>query len=214
MSEKQPQYNISKSAVKLSLEVVEAIYKALFEMFNSAYPVSEALKNSIIRHSQVKVFKRKQHMLEIGKINRDIHFVFSGTLWGYYLKDNGTERISWFLKENDMAISVVSFHEQVPSYEGIYVYKDAICISMSYEMLEWNFDNFLEFNVIGRKLKIPYHVKDNIRVYSFLIEDAKQKYNRLLGEFPDILNRVPAKIVASFLDITPETLSRIRAGKY
>jgi hypothetical protein len=214
MSEKQPQYNISKSAAKLSIEVVEAIYKALFEMFNSAYPVSEALKNSIIRHSQVKVFKRKQHMLEIGKINRDIHFVFSGTLWGYYLKDNGTERISWFLKENDMAISVVSFHEQVPSYEGIYVYKDAICISMSYEMLEWNFDNFLEFNVIGRKLKIPYHVKDNIRVYSFLIEDAKQKYNRLLGEFPDILNRVPAKIVASFLDITPETLSRIRAGKY
>ncbi|SIO47819.1 Crp/Fnr family transcriptional regulator [Chitinophaga niabensis] len=214
MSEKKPQYNISKSASKLSMEVVEAIYNALFEMFNSAYPVSEGLKNSIIRHSQVKVFKRKQYMLEIGKVNRDIHFVFSGTLWGYYLKNNGAERISWFLKENDMAISVVSFHEQIPSYEAIYVYKEAICISMSYEMLEWNFDNFLEFNVIGRKLKIPYHVKDNIRVYSYLVEDATQRYNRLLKDIPDIFSRVPAKAVASFLDIAPETLSKIRAGKY
>jgi hypothetical protein len=214
MSEKQPHYNISKSASKLSLDFIEAIYAVLFARFSAIYPVSEALRNSIIRHSQVKVFKRKQHMLEIGKVNRDIHFIFSGTLWGYYLDEKGIKGISWFLKENDMAISVVSFHEQVPSYEGIYVYSDAICISMSYEMMEWHFANFLEFNIIGRQLKIHYHVRDNKRLFSFLTENAKQRYSRLLEEFPDIFGRVPAKIVASYLNITPETLSRIRAGKY
>ena len=214
MSEKQPHYNVSKSAAKLSIDFIEAIYTALFARFNAIYPISEALKNSIIRHSEVRVFKRKQHMLEIGKVNRDIHFIFSGTLWGYYLKENGTERISWFLIENDMAISVVSFHEQMASYEGIYVYSDAICISMSHEMMEWHFANFLEFNIIGLQLKIHYHVKDNKRLYSHLTENATQKYNRLLEDIPDIFSRVPAKAVASYLDIAPETLSKIRGRKY
>lgn len=214
MSEQQPRYNVSKSASKLNMEVIEAIYSALFEMFGKIYPVSEALKHSIIRHTEVKILKRKQHLLEIGKINQEIHFIFSGILWGYYIDEKGVERISWFLKEGDMAISVVSFHRQVPSYEGIYVHKDAICISMSHEMLEWHYANFLEFNVYGRVLQTPYYMKDNIRVYSSLMEDAKQRYNRLLEEIPDIFNRVPAKMVASYLGITPETLSRIRAGKY
>lgn len=214
MSEKQLHYNICKSASKLSLDVIEAAYATLFALFNSIYPINEALKESIIRQSQIKVFKRKQHMLEIGKVNRDIHFIFSGTLWGYYIDDKGLLRISWFLKENDMAISVVSFHEQIPSYEGIYVYEETVCISMSHEMMEWHFRNFLEFNVIGLQLKILYHVKDNKRIFSYLTEDAKKRYNRLLEEFPDIFNRVPGKIIASYLDITPETFSRIRAGKY
>ncbi|MRG46703.1 Crp/Fnr family transcriptional regulator [Chitinophaga sp. SYP-B3965] len=213
MSEKQPQYNIHKSASKLSIEIIEAIYKVLFERFNMIYPVSEDLWNSIIRHSQVKVFKKKQHMLEIGKINRDIHFIFSGTLWAYYVGEKG-ERISWFLIEGDMAISVVSFHNQIKSYEGIYVHEEAICISMSHEMLQWHYANFVEFNVIGLQTIIPYHVKDNVRVYSSIMEDATERYNRLLETIPDIFTRVPANRVASYLDISAETLSRIRAGKY
>lgn len=214
MSVQQPPYNTSKSASKLSLAFIEAIYTALFAKLNAIYPISEALKYSIIRNSQVELFKKGEHLLEIGKVNRNINFIFKGFLWSYYINDKGVERISWFLMSGDMAISVVSFHEQIKSYEGIYVHKEVISISMPYEMLEWHYDNFLEFNVHGRKLKIPYHVKDNIRVYSSIVEDVTQRFNRLMTTIPDIFEHAPAKKVASYLDVTPETLSKIRAGKY
>lgn len=214
MSVQQPPYNTSKSASKLSLAFIEAIYAALFAKLNAIYPISEALKHSIIKNSQVELFKKGEHLLEIGKVNRNINFIFKGFLWGYYINDKGVERISWFLIGGDIAISVVSFHEQIKSYEGMYVHEEVISISMPYDMLEWHYDNFLEFNVHGRKLKVPYHVKDNKRVYSSIMEDAKQRYNRLLKEIPDILDRVPSKIVASYLDVAPATLSKIKRGKY
>lgn len=210
MSVEKPPYNFTKSAAHFSTKEIENFYKQLFALFNSIYPLSRALRRSIIKHTRVEVFKKDAMILEIGKINKRINFVVSGLLMAYYVKDNADKRVSWFLKEGAMAISVVSYELQVPSYEAIMALEDTICISMSHDDHEWHYEKFLAFNVYGRKLKIPFHIIDNQRVYSSIMENATQRYKRLLATLPDIFQRVKLEYIASYLGITQQSLSRIR----
>ena len=118
------------------------------------------------------------------------------------------------MKEGDFVISIVSFYTQTPSEEMIETIEDCILWSISYQRLHQLYFQFPEFNWVGRLLTEHYYVLSEQRTQNLRKKTADERYRHLVTSFPDISNRVPLKSIASYLGISFETLSRLRAKKW
>ena len=155
---------------------------------------------------------KKEFILKEGRICYNIYFVKKGLLRCYYFKDD-KEICAWFMKETDIIFSVESFLNQVPSRENIQAIEDCTLYFIEYEELQYLYHHCPEFNFVGRVLTEKYYQLSEQRLYSLRMQKALERYNFILNHFPQIILRVPSKYIASYLGITEETLSRIRAFK-
>ena len=117
------------------------------------------------------------------------------------------------MKENDIIISVESFFRQTKSIESIQALEETVLYSISYNELQYIYRQFPEFNFIARVLTEKYYTLSEQRLYSIRMQRSHERYQYLLDHFPELIQRVPAKYLASYLGITEETLSRIRSKK-
>jgi len=184
--------------------------EALFTLLTSIHPLSEGLVNHLAKTLRTKSISKKQYLLKAGHISRQICFIEKGLLRCFY-EQGEAEVSSWFMKEGDVIISVESFFKQVPSYEIIQALEDCTVYYISYEQLMYAYMNFVEFNFVGRILTEKYYTLCEQRLYSLRMHKAVERYNDLLQNDPEIIQRVPSKYVASYLGISLETLSRVKS---
>jgi CRP-like cAMP-binding protein len=195
---------------QFSADERDAMYSNMFALFNSIYPVSQALQEVIRQNAGVVFFRKRSVILEHGKICRYCYFGVKGLVRAYYVKDSGHEVTSWFMKEGDIIISVQSFFRQEASHEVLEAMEDTVCIALRQDQLEQIYRVYPEFNYIGRKLTEEYYIQMENRAFSLRMDNATQRYQKLLQQHPDIITRVPLTHIASYLGISPSTLSRIR----
>jgi CRP/FNR family transcriptional regulator, anaerobic regulatory protein len=182
----------------------------LFIQLNGIRRLSAGLENRLRVILTKKHFKKGEIILEQGKVSKDIYFIKTGLIRGFEWKKN-QEVTTWLMKEGDIIFSPESFMEQVPSDESIVALEDCEVWGITYDQLESIYDEFPEFNRHGRIITGKYYIH-NKKLNSFLTRyTAKEKYLILLQNEPDLIKRVPLKYLASYLDVTPETLSAIRA---
>jgi CRP-like cAMP-binding protein len=184
----------------------------LLNYLNSLHPLSQGANDYLLENLKTIEIPKKQFLLKQGKICYSIYFVKKGLLRCFYIKDD-KEISSWFMKETDVIISVESFFNQSVSYENIQALEDCILYYIDYYELQCLYNTFPEFNFVGRALTEKYYQLSEQRLYSLRMQRAFEKYNFLMDHFPQIIQRVPSKYIASYLGITEETLSRIRALK-
>ena len=185
----------------------------LMFFLNSIHPLSKETRDFIMSRLQFIEISKKDFVLREGNVCQDIYFVARGLLRCFYNKDE-KEVSAWFMKEGDVVISVESFLNQTKSKENIQALEDCSLFYINYDELQFAYSNFSDFNSIGRILTEKYYLLSEQRLYSLRMQRASEKYLFLLNHFPQILLRVPLKYIASYLGITEETLSRIRAMKY
>ena len=178
-------------------------------MLTRILPISDELKQAIVRHSEIRSFKKKELMLKRGKVCQYSWFVVKGLVRAYCVKDD-KEITSWFMSENDI-IFVRSFFTQQPSEEYIQALEETTCICLDHEGLQQIYATYMEFNFIGRKLMESYYLQSEERAFSLRFHHAQERYQQLLVSQPDIINRVFLGYIASYLGISQSTLSRIRA---
>jgi CRP/FNR family transcriptional regulator, anaerobic regulatory protein len=186
--------------------------KELLAFLNSIYPLSESASDYLNENLKAIEIPKKGFILKQGRICYNIYFVNKGLLRCYYNKDD-KEINSWFMKEYDVIFSVESFLNQTPSYENIQAIEDSILHYITYAELQYLYNNCAEFNFIGRVVTEQYYKLSEQRLYSIRMQKAHERYNFIMNHFPQIILRVPSKYIASYLGITEETLSRIRAAK-
>jgi CRP-like cAMP-binding protein len=184
----------------------------LVQNVSNITPLSEGLKHYLTENIKPVLYPKKSILLKPGQISNRMYFIDSGLLRGYYLKD-GKEVTTWFMAENEFVISILSFYTQQPGYEYIEVLEDSKLWYLSYEKVQQAYRLFLEFNIIGRVLTERYYVMSELRSYYLRMHTAEERLQLLLQDFPTILARVKHQQVASFIGISPETLSRILAKK-
>lgn len=184
----------------------------LLQYLNSIHPLSDELKNHLKQIIQIQEVSKKEYLLELGRVCKGISFVAKGLVRCFYYK-NGREVCSWFMKEGDLIVSVESFFSQVPSYENMQALEDCLLFSISYDQLQHIYLHYPEFNYIGRVLTEKYYILCDQRLYSLRMQKAAERYEYLIQNQPEIIQRVPAQYIASYLGITSETLSRIRKVK-
>jgi CRP-like cAMP-binding protein len=157
-----------------------------------------------------KKLRKKQFLLQEGDVCRYKTFVSNGLLKTYLLKDDGTEYIMRFASENSWCIDHESYNNQTPSKYNI----DALEAS---ELVMWtkeNFDQLLEtipaFKILSDKIKEVSHDANLERILMNISSTSEEKYQHFITSYPDVFRRVPLHMVASYLGVSRETLSRIR----
>lgn len=160
----------------------------------------------------LKEFKRKDHFLYQGQICKHLGFIVKGYVRLYFLKD-GEEITKDFNFENSFCGSYASFSLCQPSRFNIVAMEKVNLYTIGREDLFRLFDKYPSLQKLGRLSMEYMFIRKEMREASFLLDSAEQRYCELLTLYPGIQQRVPLKYLASYLGITAETLSRIRANK-
>lgn len=184
----------------------------LFQWLSAIHPLSPECSAHLRRIIRRRTIKKDQLLLRAGEVCDNIYFIKKGILRCYYLvKDRDVT--DWFFWETDTVVAIDSFYDQTPSGDYIEALEDGELYYISFDDLDYLFRHYLEFNFIGRVLtnkylRIWHRQARNLRRLS-----AEEKYRFLLASQPEAILRVPAKALASFLDMSPETISRLRGRR-
>ncbi len=141
-----------------------------------------------------------------------LYFVEKGIVHNYYFQED-RKVTSWFYAENQFITAWYSFYSQQPSFEEIECLEDCELYRISHSDYQKLIMQFPAFAIFARLLaeEMVGFLDHFSKGWSFL--SAKEKYKLLKSYFPDVELRVKLGYIASFLGITQETFSRIRAER-
>ncbi|EHQ26268.1 Crp/Fnr family transcriptional regulator [Mucilaginibacter paludis] len=185
---------------------------ALIQTLNGIAPLSAALQQSIVEMLREDKPGKKQLLLKIGQVNRRIYFIQKGFARAFYLNED-KEYTTWFMGPGDMMISVYSFFTQQPATESIEILEESVLLSITWQQMQTLYQNFPEFNLIGRIITEQYYIKSEARAIALRTLSAQERYQSLIKTYPDVIQKASLRQIASHLGISQETLSRIRAKK-
>jgi CRP-like cAMP-binding protein len=182
----------------------------LIQWLCDIYPQSPeclAYLRSIIKKRELT---KNEFLLREDEICEILYFIKKGLLVCYYWM--GSVKVTdWFFWEGETVVSVDSFYDQVKSKDSIQAIEPTWLYYITYHELQYLYDHFIEFNYIGRVLtqkyfRIWHSLARNIRHLT-----AAERYQNLMEKYPEILQRVPLKHLATYFNMTKETISRERA---
>ena len=137
-------------------------------------------------------------------------FVESGALFSYSTDAKGAQHVIQFAFEGWWISDLYSFFTQEPSTLNIEVLEDAELLTIDREQHQQLLAQVPRYETYIRLLYQNAYIALQRRVESTIGLTAEEKYVRLLDQYPTILQRMPLNLIASYLGVTPETLSRIR----
>ena len=153
--------------------------------------------------------KKKEYFLRVGEICNLVGFVVEGAIRNYVLRD-GVEVIRYFILDNNYACEYKSFLTRLPSAENLEALEDSLMLCFSHDDLQQLYQRYQLWERYGRLVSEELFIKLSLRINDLLIKTPEERYLALLEEDPRIAQRIPQYMIASFLGVTPETLSRVR----
>lgn len=190
-------------------------YTSMFEIFKEYITQKAVLTvddlDLIQSVSVVKKLRKRQYLLQEGDISRSNAFVARGCLRLYRINDTGAEHVLRFAKENWWMSDRESYLTGEPSKSYIDALEDTYLITWSKENWEKLKAAIPTLKAFEEELLARSFVASQNRIHATISLSSEEKYNHFASEFPDLLNRVPQQMVASYLGISRETLSRIRS---
>jgi len=156
-----------------------------------------------------KEIKRKTLLQNEGKVCDHIYFIEKGLARTFYYKD-GKDVTYWIAAENDFVGAMGSFFSRAISNKCVETLEDSILWVFDHDKLEALYANSKELEKMGRLFANYGITLLEKRFDDFHFMTARQRYKLLLSNHPQIVQRVSLGVIASYLGITQETLSRIR----
>jgi CRP-like cAMP-binding protein len=186
------------------------MYEVFFESLKSKAGFHDEDLALVKTHLTPKKLRRKQYLLQEGDVCKHIAFVEKGALRTYSVDDLGTEHILQFALEGWTISDLYSFLTGEASTYNIDALEDAELVLVSKaaheEMLQTipKYETYIRLQVTGAYIALQR------RITSVLSLTTEERYKNFTATYPNIVQRVPQHMIASFMGLTPETLSRVR----
>lgn len=156
-------------------------------------------------------FQKGDTILHEGKVCNALYFVQKGMVRQYYYK-NGRDVTEHFSFEGRIVFCIESFLKQEPSRLIVEALENSRLYAIPYAELHQLMTRCQEIEMLYRKILEHVAISSQEHADSQRFENAAERYDRLLREKPEIILRAPMVHIASFLQMTPETLSRVRGA--
>jgi CRP-like cAMP-binding protein len=156
-------------------------------------------------------FQKGDTILEEGTVCRNLYFVEKGMVRQYYFK-NKKDVTEHFSFEGRIVFCIESFLKQEPSRLIVEALENTLLYAIPYDKLHLLMVRNQEIEMLYRKILEHVAISSQEHADSQRFENASERYERLLREKPEIILRAPMVHIASFLQMTPETLSRVRGA--
>ncbi|MFN1216913.1 Crp/Fnr family transcriptional regulator [Chryseobacterium kwangjuense] len=154
--------------------------------------------------------QKGEHFIEAGKVSKKIAFVKEGVFRSVYYNRRGDDFTRYFIYEGRFIGDFYGFTDQVPALESIEAITDGALLAIDLDHFKKLEKEITIWSVLFAKLH-AFVAENKLKVASTMLNlDARSRYIHFLNHYPGLANRVPQSMLASYLGITPSSLSRIR----
>jgi CRP-like cAMP-binding protein len=158
-----------------------------------------------------RLIKKNEILVAAGDISKEFYFINKGCIRTYFITKQGHEKTRYIMIEPSIGTALTSFISQKPSFEFIDALEQTELLAISHRNFYRLVDEIPSWGNFYVKIMEMAYSFQNRKIESLVTLSAKERYNQLIKENPRTVQRVSNKILASYLDIKQETLSRLKS---
>lgn len=186
-------------------------FSPLITVFKSFHDLSPEMESIINNETFPVNFKKNKFISSPLYLDQYVYLINKGVTRGY-IKDDNKEITMWMAKENEFIGSVSNIWNTNNALEEyIQALEDVIAVAIPHTMSKKLYLNYQIANYIGKEVAQLHYMQASERAFISRLPSAEKKYIRFIKSYPKLVERVPLKYIASFLNMRLETLSRIRS---
>ncbi len=186
--------------------------EALFDALRRLAPIGAEALDAVARLTIRRSFEDRSYLLRGGEVAEWCFFVERGLVRELYVDDEGCEYTRSFIAERQVTGSLLDLLSPEPSITWIQALEPTTTLAFRYRDFDALTERFPEMHRVSRRHAEALYVKKTRREHEMLALSASARHARWLAEHPGLDARVSRKHLASYLGITPEHLSRLRAS--
>lgn len=180
------------------------------QVLRSLIQISDAELKAFGTRCEARSVARGAIVSQPGVVAQEIYFIVKGLLRVLVTDPNGVEHTVHFALENQFVADYTSFILQKPATYALQALEDMELVVLPRETIDWGYNSLAEGQKLGRLIAEYYFVYQDNRICNQYARTPKQRYDTITDVFPNIHNRVPQHMIASYLGITPVHLSRLK----
>jgi CRP-like cAMP-binding protein len=186
------------------------MYELFFQKISEKVLLSQAQQDFIKSFLRPKKLRKRQYLLQEGDVAKNLCFVEKGLLRSYSVDEKGAEHIIQFALEGNTISDLDSFLTGKPSTYNIDAIEDCELVLISKSAHDEILKQIPEYEVYMRMQITGAYVAMQKRLTSIISLPVDERYSNFVKLFPNLVQRIPQHMIASYMGLTPETLSRIR----
>jgi CRP/FNR family transcriptional regulator len=175
--------------------------------------LTEAEEQLLVLYLTVKEVKKKEHLLKQGEVCRENYFILEGCFRLYLITSKGTEQVIQFGIENWWITEYHSYKSGLPSGFYLQAVENARVVALDRTLQEELFEKLPQLEKYFRLVLEKAYSAQLMRIHYIFNLTGEEQYRMMVEKYPEFVQRVPQYMLASFLGITPEFLSMLRAKK-
>ncbi len=187
------------------------MYELLYQYFKIKTGIDEKTFTSFSPYFKLKKVKKHAFLLMEGDVCRFNFFVNKGCIRFYTTNQEAQESTRYFAFEGKFGTALTSLIEQTPSFESIQAVEKSELLIISRHDFYHLVNTVPAVNLVYRDILEMAYITSQKRIYDLQGQSALERLKWLLAYQPNILNRLSSKVIASYLGVTPYTLSRLKS---
>lgn len=182
----------------------------LRQVMRQMISVSEEELDNFLRSAATKTYKRQETLSKPEHIANEIFFINKGLIRVLITDNEGVEHTIHFALENQFIADYSNFIQKKPSIYSLQAVEETVVVAIPRAAIDWGYQHLTEGQKMGRLIAEFYFIYQDDRIKNMYARTPKQRYDGITDVFPNIHNRVPQHMIASYLGITAVHLSRLK----
>jgi len=189
--------------------VARECYEQLLAHLQRFSDINREAFEQLIPYLEIRRFDKRKTLVGQGEIDDYLNIVIKGLVRKYIHSEKGEITLQ-LATEGHFIQSEISFHHREPSQVIVEAIEPTIVVSIRYDHMQDAFNKIPGAETLGQSIVMQMFIKKDARYFDQLKKTTRERFLEYIDNHPHMLQRVPQKILASYLNIKPETFSRLK----